>query len=96
MNADASRGKVIGRIVWIATAIDVLAYACKFLPFWHGSAAAETVIVLMDEIGLVVSVLILISVPFVARGWKLPVFVIGMLALCFLWFSSVAWWVMVK
>jgi hypothetical protein len=96
MNADIGRREVIERIVWIAATIDVLAYACKFLPFWHGSASAETAIILMDEIALVISVLIFIGAPFVVRGWKLPVFVIGMLALCYLWFSSVAWWVMVK
>lgn len=96
MNADTSRRKAIRRIVWIAAVIDVLAYACKFLPLWHGSAVSETAIILTDEIGLVVSVFIFIVVPFVVRGWKLPVFMIGLLALCYLWFSSVAWWVMVK
>jgi hypothetical protein len=96
MNADIGRRKAIERIVWIAATIDVLTYACKFLPIWNRLAAAETAIILMDEIGLVISVLIFIGALFVVRGWKLPVFVIGVLALCYLWFSSVAWWVMVK
>jgi hypothetical protein len=96
MNADRSKKKVIGKIVWIAAIIDALTYAFKFLPIWHITTATETAIILMDEIGFVISVLIFICVPFVVRGWKLPLFVIGMLVLCYLWFSSVAWWVMVK
>jgi hypothetical protein len=96
MNAGVNRRNVIEWIVWIAAIIDTLAYACKFLPIWHISSAKETVIILTDEIGFVISVLILIGAPFIIRGWKLIVVVTGMIALCYLWFSSVAWWVMVK
>jgi hypothetical protein len=96
VNAAINWRKVTGRIVWIASTTDVLAYAFKFLPLWHITAAGETVIILMDEIGLVISVAIFIGALFVVRGWRLPLFMIGMLVLCYLWFSSVAWWVMVK
>jgi hypothetical protein len=96
MNANSIRRKVIGWIVRIAAIIDTLAYACKFLPIWHISSATETVIILTDEIGFVISVLILIGAPFIIRGWRLIVVVTGMIALCCLWFSSVAWLVMVK
>jgi hypothetical protein len=96
MNAVGTRRRTIERVVWISTVIDVLAYVCKFLPVWRASVTAETAIIVMDEVGLLISVLILIAAPFVVRGWKIPVFAIGMLVLGYLWFSSVAWWVMVK
>jgi hypothetical protein len=96
VNTAINLRKVISRIVWIASAIDGLAYALKFLPLWHITAAGETAIILTDEIGLVISLLILIGAPFIVSGWKLLLFMIGMFVLCYLWFSSVAWWVMVK
>jgi hypothetical protein len=96
MNADSNMRKVIEPIVWIASIIDTLAYACKFLSVWHISSSTETAIILTDEILFVISVLILIGAPFIIRGRRLIVIVTGMIALCYLWFSSVAWWVMVK
>jgi hypothetical protein len=84
------------RIVLIAFAIDVLAYALKLILPWRLFATHETFVIVGDEIGLLFCVFTFLGAVICLSGWKAIATVVGSLVVGYFWFASVAWWVMVK
>jgi len=50
----------------------------------------------MDEIGFLVCLFTFFLTPFCLKGWRMISVAIGSVLLGYLWFASIAWWVMVK
>jgi hypothetical protein len=75
---------------------NVLAYTAKLLLPWSLVTQHVGPIVVLSETGFVVSLLILVFAPVFLTGRRMVTVVIVDLILGYLWFSSIAWWVMVK
>ncbi|MGA7831210.1 MAG: hypothetical protein WCA21_09630 [Terracidiphilus sp.] len=76
--------------------VDVIVYVCRCLVhrgFYEGHCS---LMVICAESGFIASVIVFPLALFgIRRTWKLPV-AVGALVVAYLWFSDIAWWVMVK
>jgi hypothetical protein len=82
--------------VLVAFVVDALFYIAKLITPWRLVSSHVGAVVVMDEIGFVVCLLTFFLAPISLTGWRMISIVIGSVLLGYLWFASVAWWVMVK
>jgi hypothetical protein len=77
-------------------ALDALLYVVKWMTPWRVVSSHVGPVVVMDEIGFVVSIFTFFLAPVTLTGWRMVSLAIGSVLLGYLWFASIAWWVMVK
>jgi hypothetical protein len=82
--------------VFVIFAANVLAYGTKLLLPWRLVSAHVGAVVLLDWAGISVCLIPILLAPICLKGWRLILVVMGSLAIGYFWFSSIAWWVMVK
>jgi hypothetical protein len=76
--------------------VNAVAYACRCLMHRKFYEDHSSMMVVCAEIGFVVSVVALaLALAGLPRKWKL-VMCVGSLVITYLWFSDIAFWVMVK
>ena len=84
------------RIALVVFWVEVLAYISRLLLHKGFYEANYKVMVIGAEIGFLVGIGVAILALIAMRSrFKIPT-VIGALILAYLWFSDIAWWVMVK
>jgi hypothetical protein len=86
----------VGSIAVAVMCADALAYIVRLLMrrvFYEGHV---NLVVILAEIGFLISAGALV-LALIGRRRRLKIAsIIGSIVLCYLWFSDIAWWVMVK
>jgi hypothetical protein len=77
-------------------AVDVSLFAFKCLLFRSLYGKHDNILIICSETGLIASVAAFIFILFDRRTLRRVILVIASLVLGYLFFNSVAWWVMVK
>jgi hypothetical protein len=83
-------------VVLVVFAANVLSYGVKLLVPWRLVSAHVDAVVPLDWAGIAVSLIAFFLAPICLKGWRMISVLIGSLVLGYLWFSSIAFWVMMK
>jgi hypothetical protein len=87
------RAGSVGKVLF---AVNVLVYLGRCLMHRDFYEGHYSIAVLCAEGGVIVSIVaLIIAVVSLRRGWKVAV-ASGSLIMAYLWFSDIAWWVMMK
>jgi hypothetical protein len=85
-----------GSVVIIAFAVDLFLYLARCLMHRRFYEDHYSVMVICAEGGFIVSIVaFILALVSMRRGWRVAV-ASGSLIMAYLWFSDIAWWVMVK
>lgn len=96
MNAIRTWRDTSGRVAIAVLSADLLIYLARLLVHKMFYEGHYQVMVICAESGFLLSIAaVVLALICTQRNFKIPM-VIGALVMTYLWFSDIAWWVMVK